>query len=165
MCGRASSTEGRPVTYARGTEVPADRTRVEIERLLAGHGATSFVSGYADARAAIGFTLDDRQVRIDLPLPRYGDSEIRYTPTGQVRSEAERKKAFGREERRRWRALSIVLKAKLVAVEEGISTVEREFLADVVLPDGSTVGAWAGPQLEAAYANDSMPALLPGGDT
>ncbi len=59
------------------------------------------------------------------------------------------------------RTLEDVVKAKLEAVEAGISTLEREFLADIVLPSGQTFGAWAAPQLESAYANGRMPALLP----
>ena len=56
----------------------------------------------------------------------------------------------------------MVIKAKLVAVEAGISTIEREFLADVVLPDGHTVGQWVAPQLDKIYERGEMPALLPG---
>jgi hypothetical protein len=37
------------------------------------------------------------------------------------------------------------------------------FLAHIVLPDGSTVGDWAAPQLALAYERSEMPALLPGG--
>ena len=43
----------------------------------------------------------------------------------------------------------------------GISTIEREFLSNIVLPDGQTVGEWMAPQLETAYTQGNMPALLP----
>jgi hypothetical protein len=69
-----------------------------------------------------------------------------------------------RELRRRWRALLMVIKAKLVSVEDGISTIEREFMADVVLPNGKTLGEWVAPQLDAAYQSGGMPALMPGGN-
>jgi hypothetical protein len=63
----------------------------------------------------------------------------------------------------RWRALALVIKAKLEAVAAGITTVEQEFLAHIVLPDGhTTVGTWMAPQLAAAYDAGTMPALLPG---
>jgi hypothetical protein len=46
------------------------------------------------------------------------------------------------------RALLVaVVKAKLVAVEDNISTLEREFVADLVLPNGQTMHEWARPQL------------------
>ncbi len=64
--------------------------------------------------------------------------------------------------RQRWRALALVVRGKLEAVEAGITTVEDEFLAHLVLPSGETFGEWAGPQLEAAYERGQMPALLPG---
>lgn len=55
-----------------------------------------------------------------------------------------------------------MIKAKLEAVDAGISTVEEEFLAHVMTPDGSTVHEWLAPQLEHAYASGQMPALMPG---
>jgi hypothetical protein len=53
-----------------------------------------------------------------------------------------------------------VIKAKLEAVAAGITTIEDEFLAHTVLPDGSTFGEWAKPQLEEAYRLGSMPTHL-----
>ena len=63
--------------------------------------------------------------------------------------------------RSRWRALYLIIKAKLEAIEAGISTVEREFFYDVVLPDGRTAGEFLAPQIEAAYETGEMPPLLP----
>jgi hypothetical protein len=51
----------------------------------------------------------------------------------------------------------------LEVVEAGISTVEQEFLNAIVLPNGSTVGEWIGPQVGGVYARGEMPALMPGG--
>ena len=58
----------------------------------------------------------------------------------------------------------LVMKAKLEAVREGATTVEREFLADMLMPDGSTVGEWTAEPLKLAYQNGVMPQqlLLPG---
>lgn len=58
-------------------------------------------------------------------------------------------------------ALYLIVKAKLEAVETGISTIEREFFYDVVLPDGKTVGEWMAPQLETVYQSGDMPSMLP----
>jgi hypothetical protein len=76
-----------------------------------------------------------------------------------------REKVYEQACRQRWRALLLIVKAKLEAVTAGISTVEREFLPDVVLPNGATVGEWVGPQIATVYARHEMPALLPGGST
>jgi len=64
------------------------------------------------------------------------------------------------ERRRRWRALLLVIKAKLEAVSSGISTLEREFLADVVLPNSKTVSEWLGPQMQALHQSGQMPTAL-----
>ena len=63
--------------------------------------------------------------------------------------------------RKRWRALLLIIRAKLEAVESGITTLESEFLANIVLPDGGTVGQWLAPQIDAAYATVRLP-LMPG---
>jgi hypothetical protein len=59
--------------------------------------------------------------------------------------------------RQRWRALALVIKAKLEAVESGITIFEDEFLAHIVLPDGSTAGDWMRPQIAKAYDKNKMP--------
>jgi hypothetical protein len=63
----------------------------------------------------------------------------------------------------RWRALALVIKAKLEAVQQGISTFEDEFLAQTVLPDGNTLSRWIQPQLTSVYATGHMPPLLSAG--
>ena len=55
----------------------------------------------------------------------------------------------------------MIIKAKLEAADSGISTIEREFLYDIVLPDGKTVGEYMAPQIEAAYTTGEMPPMLP----
>ncbi|MFI4881401.1 MAG: hypothetical protein ACIAQU_02325 [Phycisphaerales bacterium JB064] len=57
----------------------------------------------------------------------------------QKRTPEQARTAWEQACRSKWRALYLVMKAKLVAVDEGISTIEREFLPDVVTEDGTTV--------------------------
>jgi hypothetical protein len=148
--------------YAAQTEVPSDRSRAEIERTLRRYGATAFAYGWEGDTAQIAFKLDGRQIRFRLPLPDPQSREFTVTPTGRKRSASATEDAYEQAVRQRWRALALVIKAKLEAVEAGISTVEDEFLAAVMLPDGRTVGDWLAPQLAAAYSRNTMPALLPG---
>ena len=63
--------------------------------------------------------------------------------------------------RQRWRALALIVKAKLEAVEAGISSFELEFLPYPMLPNGGTVGAWALPRIALACATGQMPPMLP----
>ena len=55
----------------------------------------------------------------------------------------------------------LVIKAKLEAVTAGISTIETEFLANIVPPNNTTAGEWILPQIDQAYRNGAMPPLLP----
>lgn len=66
------------------------------------------------------------------------------------------------EARRKWRMMLMIVKAKLEFVSDGGSTIEREFLADVLLPDGQTAGEWLAPQLRQSYNTGGMPPLLGG---
>ena len=70
-------------------------------------------------------------------------------------------KAWEQAGRQRWRALALVIKAKLEAVESGITEFDDEFMAHIMLPSGETFGSWAKPQIAAAYDTGDMPPLLP----
>lgn len=109
-----------------------------------------------------GFTMAGRQIRFILPLPERQAKEYWYTPgRGQRRTDEAAHAAWEQACRARWRALYLIIKAKLEAVEAGISTVEREFLYDIVLPDGRTAGEWMVPQITEAYETGRMPDMLP----
>ena len=134
--------------YAEGTSVPIDRSKAEVERLLTRYGATSFASGWSNDVATLLFEAKGRRIRFELPMP---DAK---------RWSSEDKRA--QEARRRWRCLALVIKAKLEAVESGIVEFEQEFLAHIVVPGTrETFGAWAAPQIAAAYERGlGMPPLL-----
>ena len=149
------------VRYAEDTTVSSDKSRLEIERTLARYGAKQFVYGWEEGRALIGFSMHDRQVRFVLQMPDRDDREFTHTPArGTKRSSAQIEAEYEKAVRQRWRALALVVKAKLEAVESEISEFEDEFLAHIVLPDGQTVGAFMRPQVERAYALGTMPGML-----
>jgi hypothetical protein len=135
------------MAYAAGTVVTADRSRMEIERELTKRGATAFGYNWTGDESVVAFTLNGLQVRIGLALPRREDyQDYRAANSRRVSGQ----KVYDDEVRRRWRALALVVKAKLVAVDEGITSLEREFLADVVLSDGMTVLDATRQQIEGA---------------
>lgn len=153
--------------YASNTTVASEQSRAEIERTLTRYGADQFMYGWHDNRAIVAFRANGRQVRFQLPLPDRNSKEFTHTPARKnMRSSAEQEKAYEQAVRQRWRALSLVIKAKLEAIEAGISVFQDEFLAHIVLPDGQNVGQWLAPQIESAYQDGQMPGLLPyyGGD-
>lgn len=148
-------------TYAASTSVSVEKSRAEIERTLARYGAEAFMYGWDQARAVIQFQAHDRHIRFLLPLPDRDDRAFTRTPTGKARTAESAAKEWEQACRQRWRALNLVIKAKLEAVEAGISEFEDEFMAYVVLPSGATVGEFMRPQIDQAYTSGLMPAMLP----
>ncbi|WP_374406572.1 hypothetical protein [Pelagerythrobacter sp.] len=151
--------------YAAKTEVTSEKSRAEIERTLTRYGADGFMYGWQGDRAMIAFRMNARQIKFVLPMPDRQADEFTSYMRGSVQYEREENAAHKLWEqacRQRWRALSLVVKAKLEAVECGISEFDDEFMANIVMPDGSTIGQWARPQIADMYGSGQMPPLLPG---
>lgn len=121
------------MVYASGTTVAVDKTRVEIEKVISKYGARNFGYMAEDSRAMIFFEANDRRIRFSLRLP----------PLGKGGSDQARRSA--------WRALLLVIKAKLESVESKIETFEEAFFAHVVMPGGQTVYEAAREQVSEAY--------------
>lgn len=179
--------------YAEGTSVPADRSRSEAEKTLVRYGAHGFAYAWEqrvettpatcqrtgcpveniafclrdhrwhvreerrDTREVVilGFKMmldgKEREVRLEVPMP--------------TEREAGTKAKLDAAVRQRWRALVLVLKAKLEAVASGISTLETEFLAGIVLPNGMTLGQAVLPRLsEAVSSGRLLPPASNGGE-
>lgn len=148
--------------YAQNTQVSTFQSRAEIEQTLQRYGADQFIYGSEGDRALVGFRMHGRQVKFILPLPDRTAREFTHTPAqAKRRSDEQAAAEWEKACRQRWRALALVIKAKLEAVESGITEFEGEFLAHIVLPDGQTVGSWVKPQIEGAYSTGNMPKLLP----
>lgn len=148
--------------YAETTSVSSEASRGEIERTLSRYGASSFMYGWDQDKAIVGFIAHDRLVRFELPLPERGAREFTHTEAkGLRRSPAAAEAAYEQAVKQRWRALALVIKAKLEAVAAGIVTFEQEFGMHYMLPSGQTVNQWLSPQLERVYEGGGMPALLP----
>ncbi len=125
--------------YAVRTKVPADQTRLQIEALMRKHGADQFLTGGDAEFVVMRFRLGGRHLSFKLPL-----ADARNTQ--QIRT--------------RWRALLLVIKARMEAVQIGIMTIEDAFLAETVLPDRQTVADYMRPQIARAYKTGDMPPLL-----
>jgi len=149
--------------YASTTSVSAEKSRNEIESTLRRFGADRFMYGWEDARAVIQFSASDRLIRFVLELPDRDDPRFTMTPAGRKRRAPDAMlKAYEQATRSAWRSLALVIKAKLVAVDDGIVTFEQEFLAHIVLPSGETVGEYAIPQVALAYKTGDAIPRLPG---
>lgn len=130
--------------YAAETSVPVDRTKSEIERTITRYGATAFMTGWENQKAMLSFTFDGRMVRFIIEG-----------------SEGKTQKRRDQSGRQRWRALLLLIKAKLEYVDSGIHQFEEEFLGNIVTDNGETVAERIIPQLELGTANG--PLLLPPG--
>lgn len=137
--------------YASDTSVSVESSRMEIERTLTRYKADAFAYATEPGRASIMFRMAGRQVRFVLALPDRADREFTHHSRG-VRTEASADAAWAQACRQRWRALALVIKAKLEAVSAGITTIEDEFLAHTILANGRTVGEAIKPQIEEHYA-------------
>lgn len=149
------------MTYAQNSSVSTEKSRAEIERTLQRYGADQFMYGWDQDRAIVGFRMVGRQIKFVLPMPDKTERRFTHTPTGKVRKGTAAYNEWEQACRQKWRALSLVIKAKLEAVEAGIAILEDEFMANIVLPNGSTVSQFMLPQITDAYETGSMPKMLP----
>lgn len=152
--------------YASSTTVSVEKSRAEIEGLLNRYGATAFMSGWEGQRAVLGFKAQGRMLRFILTMPDPKSRAFTHTKHENSWSQKSLSTAAATERyeqgcRQIWRAMALVIKAKLEAVEAGITTFESEFMAQIVLPNGQTMGEHAAPLIAEAYDSGSMPKLLP----
>lgn len=134
--------------YAKETIVPVAKSRAEIEALLERHKAKQYGTAvdYDALAARVQFRLHDRIVRFVISLPdrkKLGDG-----------------KRFDQAERQRWRALLLVIKAKLESVESQIETFEHAFLSQIVMPNDRTMGDIITPLIVESYKGGKMPKAL-----
>lgn len=125
--------------YAERTKVPVNQTVQDIRKMVTKYEGHSFQFGMDDEKVIIGFAKDKRHVRFKVSLVDLNDQEQRSA----------------------LRSLLLVTKAKLEAVASGISIFEDEFMANIVMPDGSVLGSLIRDRIANAYASGIMPNLLP----
>jgi len=132
--------------YAAETEVPVERSKRAIEVLLQAHGADAYHTGWDARRDIIEFGWCGKQIRFILPRPSRDDHAT--SAKGRRRTPAETTRALEQADRQRWRALYLVVRAKLEAVEAGIAIFEEEFMAFIVVPGrNQTIGEIMVPRL------------------
>lgn len=138
------------MAYAEKTKVPIMQSQNEIRTILSKYGATAFGFVEEGDKASIFFQIERRRIRFNLPLP--------LKPSG--RATGKEIKDYEQICRSKWRSLVLSIKAKLESVASGITTLEQEFLAHIILPNGQTLGQVAIPQIDRSYDDNVMPPLL-----
>ncbi len=138
------------MSYATKTSVPVDRSQGEIKKILAKYGASGFAYGENLDQSVVMFEMAGRRVKFILPMPKRPSDHATQASV----------KTYEQLCRSRWRCLVLAIKAKLECVESGITTLEQEFMAHIVLPNGQTVGQIMIPQIASSYESRKMPPLL-----
>jgi hypothetical protein len=149
--------------FAADTSVSMDRSIAEIRTTVRRYGAAEFAHMESDERAAVTFTMKGRRIQFTLAMPNPKDRAFTHTEAKrQPRTAAGAHEAWEQACRSRWRALALVIKAKLEAVEVGIVVFEDEFLANTIMPGSSvTFGAAVREKMALAHQEGSHVPLLP----
>lgn len=148
-------------TYANRTTVEVISSQNEIERILDRYGASAYAYAKQNDKVVIQFDMRKRRIRFLLTLPPRKDFEL--TDKGKKRtSQTAIDEAHQQAIRARWRALTLVIKAKLESVASGIEEFEEAFMGQIMLPNGQSTQEWMAPQIASAYETGAMPPLMLG---
>lgn len=154
------------MSYAEGTSVSVERSEAEIKALLRRHGIETYGTVNDDAKGEaivwfiFGKTVQARRTaKIVLSLPKSADLAGGQRLPKRTQEESDRRR-HEQACREKWRLLVLLIKAKLEAIAAGVSTMEREFLADTVLPNGTPLSEALKPVLAQIYLTGETPPLL-----
>jgi hypothetical protein len=149
------------MAYAETTEIAVEKSVAEIIGLVRKGGADRIAQVEEPAGFAIQFFLNDRMLRFRIRWPTFDEVPQRLG-NGQWRDDRKRLAALEQRKKQRARALLLVIKAKLESVESQVETFEEAFLANIVMPEGQTVGDMALPVIATAYLDGrQLQMLLP----
>lgn len=147
------------MSYAKGTGVAPEKSRVEIERLLVKHRATQHGVNFDNEKgvAIVIFTISKRVVSFMVDMPKR--DQFKGARNGYWPTESKIDDLWQQAIRERWRVLLMALKGKFAAVESGIETFEQAFFYHLQVPGGGTVGEHVMPRYQAAMAAPGTPLL------
>jgi hypothetical protein len=132
--------------YAKNTTVPVARSKQKIEELLVSYGIEESFWGRSPRGDGVGWKYKGKVYKKNVPMPSRDDKT---------------EKQYEQEMRQRWRILYMTLKMKFEEIEAGVESFEDQFLAQMCLPDGSTVGEFMRlPENIAKLEQTKMPKLL-----
>ena len=149
--------------YASQTTVPVERSRAEIMGVLDRYGCDGISTHQTQEAWGIEFYVHNRKVRFAIEHPEKADRKYSETPSGRRKRNTQSKnKAWEQDLRQIYRALCLIIKAKLEYVESGHAIFEREFMANIVDPvTGKTMGEVVQPLIADRYEGiDNRPALF-----
>jgi hypothetical protein len=145
--------------YRPYTSISIERSCAEIKKTLQRIGADQFIYSRQGNFEVIEFHARGWQVKFCLPLPSRAD--FIYTAAKHRRRRMQVVSSWEQACKIAWREFVLIFKAKIRAIENGVTEFEDEFLAQIELPSGHQVGQWIRPQIAVAYERGDMPPLLP----
>lgn len=154
------------MSYAQNTKVDALNSQAEILRILHKNGVVEHAFGNAIgddglARSMVTFRNAGIAYRIAIIMPDEGHEAFTHSETGRPRVASAAENAWKQECRRRWRSMVLLIKAKLVAVDDGITEFEEEFMPYAVTDTGETIAERILPSMKATSLSGG-PLALPG---
>lgn len=146
------------MSYAKNTTVSPERSQTEIKNTLRRYGADRFGIMEEKNQGHVMFEYKGLLIQMTVKFPDKND--FSKTDSGKKRIESAIESSYDQAIRQRWRALLLAIKAKLEAVECGISTIEQEFLAFIMMPDGRNISDHLIPELNKIVLSGNMPKML-----
>jgi len=92
-----------------------------------------------DNGAAVSFVIENIPFKFNILYPNGREDKMRYTPTGQTRTQNQVEVEVDKEKRRLWRAMGLYIKAALEAHDNGLIDLKRSMMGNIMLKDGSTM--------------------------
>lgn len=151
---------GRPPKgmFAKDTSVTVAKSKAELESTLEKYGADKIMIYQEKGNFIVAFEHKSRMVQLRIYAPSIEDMSL--DSIGRKMGKERVEKIVEKECRQRWRVLVGSVKMKLEMIHLEYSSVDREFMADLMLRDGSTFGQTAIPEILSHYETGKMPSLL-----
>lgn len=127
--------------YAENTTVDVERSIGEILSTFKRYECSAYAHAVHNGIHQVMFSKGGRSYRMS--IPPVDVKNYTRTETGRQRTPEVAQKDADKEMRRRARVLLLLIKAKFEACAIEDSSVEKEFMGDMILPSGRTVFEWS----------------------
>ncbi len=131
--------------YAEDTTVSVAQSQAQVQELLEKNGVERIGVIRNLGQAELWFEFNNRNYLLRMPIPASA-------------------KNIEQERKRAWRCLLLLIKAKFEAINSNISTIEHEFFANTVMPDGQCLIDSAAVQIDKALTGRTILQLPYKGD-
>jgi len=126
------------MAYAKGTTVSVSSSQMEIARTLERYKVHTYAFGARPGQAMVEFELAGLPIRLAVPLP---DKPARQKgPSPETGRTVDLWTRWEQDVKECWRALLLLIKANLEAIERGIVKADQAFMAYLITNDGRTLG-------------------------